>query len=226
MKNVIITGSSRGIGFELVNLFSQNNYNVIALSRNVSSISKLNLNNVSTFSTDLSDSDSINKAVKFIKNKFSSVDVLINNAGRLINKPFIETSFEDFKLVYSVNVFGLAELIRLMLPTFSNTSHIINISSIGGIAGSSKFPGLSAYSSSKAALNVLTEMLYEEFKTSGPVINTLALGAVQTEMLEEAFPGYKAPLSSVEMANYIYDFSIKGHKYFNGKILPVSISNP
>ena len=226
MKNVIITGSSRGIGFELVNLFSQNNYNVIALSRNVSSISKLNLNNVSTFSTDLSDSDSINKAVKFIKNKFSSVDVLINNAGKLINKPFIETSFEDFKLVYSVNVFGLAELIRLMLPTFSNTSHIINISSIGGIAGSSKFPGLSAYSSSKAALNVLTEMLYEEFKTSGPVINTLALGAVQTEMLEEAFPGYKAPLSSVEMANYIYDFSIKGHKYFNGKILPVSISNP
>jgi short-subunit dehydrogenase len=226
MKNVIITGSSRGIGFELVNLFSQNNYNVIALSRNVSSISKLNLNNVSTFSTDLSDSDSINKAVKFIKNKFSSVDVLINNAGKLINKPFIETSFEDFKSVYSVNVFGLAELIRLMLPTFSNTSHIINISSIGGIAGSSKFPGLSAYSSSKAALNVLTEMLYEEFKTLGPVINTLALGAVQTEMLEEAFPGYKAPLSSVEMANYIYDFSIKGHKYFNGKILPVSISNP
>ena len=226
MKNVIITGSSKGIGFELVNLFSQNNYNVIALSRNVSSISKLNLNNVSTFSTDLSDSDSINKAVKFIKNKFSSVDVLINNAGKLINKPFIETSFEDFKSVYSVNVFGLAELIRLMLPTFSNTSHIINISSIGGIAGSSKFPGLSAYSSSKAALNVLTEMLYEEFKTSGPVINTLALGAVQTEMLEEAFPGYKAPLSSVEMANYIYDFSIKGHKYFNGKILPVSISNP
>jgi NAD(P)-dependent dehydrogenase (short-subunit alcohol dehydrogenase family) len=226
MKNVIITGSSRGIGFELVNLFSQNNYNIIALSRNVSSISKLNLNNVSTFSTDLSDSDSINKAVKFIKNKFSSVDVLINNAGKLINKPFIETSFEDFKLVYSVNVFGLAELIRLMLPSFSNTSHIINISSIGGIAGSSKFPGLSAYSSSKAALNVLTEMLYEEFKTLGPVINTLALGAVQTEMLEEAFPGYKAPLSSVEMANYIYDFSIKGHKYFNGKILPVSISNP
>ena len=226
MKNVIITGSSRGIGFELVNLFSQNNYNVIALSRNVSSISKLNLKNVSTFSTDLSDSDSINKAAKFIKNKFSSVDILINNAGKLINNPFIETSFEDFKSVYNVNVFGLAELIRLMLPSFTNTSHIINISSIGGIAGSSKFPGLSAYSSSKAALNVLTEMLYEEFKTSGPVINTLALGAVQTEMLEEAFPGYKAPLSSIEMANYIYDFSIKGHKYFNGKILPVSISNP
>jgi len=226
MKNVVITGSSRGIGFELVNLFNKNNYNVIALSRNLSSISKLNLNNVSTFSTDLSDSSSINKAVKFINNKFSSVDILINNAGKLINKPFIETTKQDFISVYSVNVFGLAELVKLLLPSFSDTSHIINISSIGGIAGSSKFPGLSAYSSSKAALNVLTEMLYEEFKTSGPVVNTLALGAVQTEMLEAAFPGYKAPLSSAEMANYIYDFSIKGHKYYNGKILPVSISNP
>ena len=226
MKNVVITGSSRGIGFELVNLFNKNNYNVIALSRNLSSISRLNLNNVSTFSTDLSDSSSINKAVKFINNKFSSVDILINNAGKLINKPFIETTKQDFISVYSVNVFGLAELVKLLLPSFSDTSHIINISSIGGIAGSSKFPGLSAYSSSKAALNVLTEMLYEEFKTSGPVVNTLALGAVQTEMLEEAFPGYKAPLSSAEMANYIYDFSIKGHKYYNGKILPVSISNP
>lgn len=226
MKNVVITGSSRGIGFELVTLFNKNNYNVIALSRNLSSISKLNLNNVSTFSTDLSDSSSINKAVKFINNKFSSVDILINNAGKLINKPFIETTKQDFISVYSVNVFGLAELVKLLLPSFSDTSHIINISSIGGIAGSSKFPGLSAYSSSKAALNVLTEMLYEEFKTSGPVVNTLALGAVQTEMLEEAFPGYKAPLSSAEMANYIYDFSIKGHKYYNGKILPVSISNP
>ena len=226
MKNVIITGSSRGIGFELVNLFNQNNYNVIALSRNTSSISKLNLNNVSTCSTDLSDSNSINKAVSFIKNKFSSVDILINNAGKLINKSFVETTKEDFISVYSVNVFGVAELVRLLLPSFSNTSHIINISSIGGIAGSSKFAGLSAYSSSKAALNVLTEMLYEEFKTSGPIINTLALGAVQTEMLEEAFPGYKAPLSSTEMANYIYDFSVNGHKYYNGKILPVSISNP
>jgi len=226
MKNVIITGSSRGIGFELVNLFNQNNYNVIALSRNTSSISKLNLNNVSTCSTDLSDSNSINKAVSFIKNKFNSVDILINNAGKLINKSFVETTKEDFISVYSVNVFGVAELVRLLLPSFSNTSHIINISSIGGIAGSSKFAGLSAYSSSKAALNVLTEMLYEEFKTSGPVINTLALGAVQTEMLEEAFPGYKAPLSSTEMANYIYDFSVNGHKYYNGKILPVSISNP
>ena len=105
-------------------------------------------------------------------------------------------------------------------------SHIINISSIGGIAGSSKFSGLSAYSSSKGALNILTEMLCEEFKDSGPSFNCLALGAVQTEMLEEAFPGYQAQVSSLEMANYIYKFSLEGNKFFNGKIIPVSTSNP
>jgi NAD(P)-dependent dehydrogenase (short-subunit alcohol dehydrogenase family) len=120
----------------------------------------------------------------------------------------------------------LAELIRLLLPGFHKKSHVVNISSIGGIGGSSKFPGLSAYSSSKGALNILTEMLSEEFKDSGPSFNCLALGAVQTEMLEEAFPGFQAKVSPLEMANYIYNFSTEGNKLFNGKTIPVSTSNP
>jgi NAD(P)-dependent dehydrogenase (short-subunit alcohol dehydrogenase family) len=177
-------------------------------------------------STDLSSPESIKNAVDFINDKFSSVDILINNAGQLINKPFNKTSFTDFEFVYKVNVFGVAELIRLLLKSFNSPAHIINISSIGGIAGSSKFSGLSAYSSSKGALNILTEMLYEEFKESDITINTLALGAVQTEMLNNAFPGYKAPLSAKEMAEFILEFSLNGFKFFNGKIIPVSISNP
>ena len=177
-------------------------------------------------STDLSSPESIKNAVDFINDKFSSVDILINNAGQLINKPFNKTSFTDFESVYKVNVFGVAELIRLLLKSFNSPAHIINISSIGGIAGSSKFSGLSAYSSSKGALNILTEMLYEEFKESDIKINTLALGAVQTEMLNNAFPGYKAPLSAKEMAEFILEFSLNGFKFFNGKIIPVSISNP
>ena len=161
-----------------------------------------------------------------ISEELKQVDVLINNAGNLINKPFSQTSFHDFESIYKVNVFGLAELVRQFIPYFCKSSHVINISSIGGIAGSSKFSGLSAYSSSKGALNILTEMLCEEFKDSGPSFNCLALGAVQTEMLEEAFPGYQAQVSSLEMANYIYKFSLEGNKFFNGKIIPVSTSNP
>jgi len=136
------------------------------------------------------------------------------------------TSFEDFERIYKVNVFGVSELIRQLFPYFNEKSHIINISSIGGISGSNKFSGLSAYSSSKGALNILTEMLAEEFKDTGIRVNTLALGAVQTEMLEEAFPGYKANISPIEMADFIYKFSLEGNSFFNGKIIPVSITNP
>ncbi|MGY8945954.1 MAG: SDR family NAD(P)-dependent oxidoreductase [Flavobacteriales bacterium] len=223
MKNVIITGASRGIGLELTKLFSDKGFKVIALSRN---ISKLNFSNVIAYQLDISSEKSILKIVKLILKNFNQVDILINNAGSLINKPFSQTSFNDFESIYKVNVFGLAELIRLLLPSFCESSHVVNISSIGGIAGSSKFSGLSAYSSSKGALNILTEMLSEEFKDSGPSFNCLALGAVQTEMLEEAFPGFKAKVSPLEMANYIYKFSLEGNKFFNGKIIPVSTSNP
>jgi len=224
MKNVVITGTSRGIGYELLQLYGSKNYNVICLTRDLSTIS--NSKNISVVSTDLSSPESIKNAVDFINDKFSSVDILINNAGQLINKPFNKTSFTDFEFVYKVNVFGVAELIRLLLKSFNSPAHIINISSIGGIVGSGKFSGLSAYSSSKGALNILTEMLYEEFKESDITINTLALGAVQTEMLNNAFPGYKAPLSAKEMAEFILEFSLNGFKFFNGKIIPVSISNP
>jgi NAD(P)-dependent dehydrogenase (short-subunit alcohol dehydrogenase family) len=226
MKNVIITGSSRGIGFELVKLFNQNNFNVVALSRNTKPISNLKLKNVKSLYLDISSSESINKTTKLVTKGFKKVDILINNAGTLINKPFNETSFEDFQSIYNVNVFGVAELIRQLSPHFNKKSHVINISSIGGIGGSSKFPGLSAYSSSKGALNILTEMLAEEFKDNDVSFNTLALGAVQTEMLEEAFPGYKANISPSEMANFIYKFSLEGNNFFNGKIIPVSTTNP
>jgi NAD(P)-dependent dehydrogenase (short-subunit alcohol dehydrogenase family) len=225
MKNVVITGSSRGIGFELTKLFSDKGFKVFALSRNISIISNLKLPNVVPYYLDISSEKSISKVVKLISKELKQVDVLINNAGNLINKPFSQTSFHDFESIYKVNVFGLAELVRQFIPYFCKSSHVINISSIGGIAGSSKFSGLSAYSSSKGALNILTEMLCEEFKDSGPSFNCLALGSVQTEMLEEAFPGYQAQVSSLEMANYIYKFSLEGNKFFNGKIIPVSTSN-
>ena len=226
MKNVIITGSSRGIGFELVKLFNENDYKVIALSRNTKPISNLKLKNVKSFYLDISSPESINKTIKLVSEEFKKIDILINNAGALINKPFKDTSFKDFESIYKVNVFGVAELIRQLFPYFEKKSHVINVSSIGGIGGSSKFPGLSAYSSSKGALNILTEMLAEEFKDKGISFNTLALGAVQTEMLEEAFPGYKANISSSEMANFIYKFSLEGNNFFNGKIIPVSNTNP
>lgn len=225
-KNIIITGTSRGIGFELVKLFSGTGHNVLALSRNEKPISNLGLNNVTTFSFDLNNPLDYKRVETFIELKFKKVDVLVNNAGTLLNKPFSQTNIKDFEQVYRTNVFGVSEMIRTCLPFMKKESHVVTISSMGGVQGSMKFPGLSAYSSSKAAVITLTELLAEEYKETGPSFNVLALGAVQTEMLEEAFPGYQAPITALEMAQYIYDFSLTANKYYNGKLLQVSNSTP
>ena len=226
MANVVITGCSRGIGFELARLFAENGHKVLAISRNPEPVTSLGINNISAFSFDLADETSCEKLRSFVEQEWQSVDILINNAGKLLNKPFSESSLEEFRSVYEVNVFGVVKVIQTLLPFMSKTGHVVNISSMGGIQGSVKFPGLSAYSSSKGALITLSELLAEEYKDSGPAFNVLALGAVQTEMLEEAFPGFKAPVSALEMAEYIMQFAMQGHKFYNGKVLQVSNSTP
>ncbi|WP_299159852.1 SDR family oxidoreductase [uncultured Tenacibaculum sp.] len=226
MKHIIITGTSRGIGFELAQQFANKGHKVLALSRNTTPLDTIKHQNITTISVDLSNSQGIKKAIDFIKTDWKKVDILINNAGKLINKPFNELTTTDFEEVYKVNVFAVAELTKNVLPFMQKGSHVITVSSMGGIQGSMKFPGLAAYSSAKGAVITLSELLAEEYKEQQIAFNVLALGAVQTEMLEEAFPGYIAPLSAKEMANYIFDFSLTGNKFYNGKVLQVSSSTP
>ena len=226
MANVIITGTSRGIGFEMAQLFANEGHKVLALSRNDSFIAKLNHKNITSFPFDITKKEALKRVDDFLDSNWETVDVLINNAGKLLNKPFLETSSEAFETVYKVNVFGVANLTKLVLPRMQKNGHVVTISSMGGVQGSMKFPGLSAYSSSKGAVITLTELWAEEFKETGPSFNVLALGAVQTEMLEEAFPGYKAPTTAFEMATYIKEFALTGYKMYNGKLLQVSNSTP
>ncbi|WP_318343054.1 SDR family oxidoreductase [Flagellimonas baculiformis] len=225
MANIIITGTSRGIGFELVKLFAEEGHHVLSLSRNAGPVQDLQLPNVHAFPFDLGNPNDYEKLKDFLK-EWDTVDVLINNAGRLLNKPFLEITPKEFEDVYKVNVFGVAEMTKTVLPKMGKKGHVVTISSMGGVQGSVKFPGLSAYSSSKGAVITLTELWAEEFKETGPNFNVLALGAVQTEMLEEAFPGYQAPVTAFEMATYIKEFSLTGQKLYNGKLLQVSNSTP
>ena len=225
-KQVIITGTSRGIGYELVKLFANAGHKVLALSRNPQPTNDLHLDGVTSVAFDLTKPEDFIWVEDFVETNWEHVDILINNAGMLVNKPFSETTFSDFEKIYKTNVFGVSELIRHIVSFMKKKGHVINISSMGGVQGSMKFAGLSAYSSSKGALITLTELLAEEYKETGPAFNVLALGSVQTEMLEEAFPGYKAPTSALEMANYIFDFALKGNKFYNGKLLQVSSSTP
>jgi short-subunit dehydrogenase len=225
MKNIIITGTSRGIGYELALQFAKAGHQVLAISRKTPQ-TLIENPNITCLPIDISNPDELLQAEKFIAQTWKKVDVLIHNAGSLLHKPFTQITSEEFKNIYKVNVFAVAELTKIYIPFMQKGSHVVTISSMGGIQGSMKFAGLSAYSSSKGAVISLSELLAEEYKEQGIAFNVLALGAVNTEMLQEAFPGYEAPLSAKEMADYIYNFALTGNKYYNGKVLQVSSTTP
>lgn len=227
IRNIVVTGASRGIGIETVRYLAGKGHHVLAMSRNIEPVIKAaaDYNGLVEFeSVDLSD-ESVNLE-QLVSSHFQHVDALVNNAGALINKPFIETSISEWKSMLDVNLIAAIRMVHACLPIMSRHGQILNISSMGGFQGSIKFPGLSAYSTTKGALGILTECLSEELIGHGIHVNALCLGAVQTEMLHEAFPGYKAPVSPEQMAAYIGDFVLTYGRLFNGKILPVAINNP
>ena len=223
-KTIVITGASRGIGFALTQLALQQGHRIYALSRNIQPLKKSE--RLYPYRIDLTEEQLLHVFAEQLQKEGIKIDTLIHNAGILLNKPFSETTTADFESIYRVNVFGLAALTRLLLPSIEPKGHIVSISSMGGLTSSAKFPGLAAYSSSKGAVSILTELLAEEYKETGPAFNALALGAVQTEMLAQAFPGFQAPVTAEEMAAYILKFALEGQQFFNGKVLPVSATTP
>lgn len=232
-QKIIITGASSGIGFEAVIELAILGHEIIALSR-----SKEKLENLQKITLSLNPeaklypivfdivNDDYSGLINFINNRWGKFNILINNAGTLINKSFKELTEMDMAEMYQSNVLGHFRIIQSLLPYLDKKSHIVNIGSMGGYMGSSKFPGLAAYSASKAALHNLTECLAQELSADEIMVNCLALGSAQTEMLEKAFPGYQSPVKAFEMGKYIADFALSGHKFFNGKILPVALSTP
>lgn len=233
--NIIITGASSGVGFEAVLEFILKNENrVVALARSEDKLQRLldigtSLNpecGLYPLKFDIVHDDYVTDLLPFVATRLGSVDVLINNAGSLINKPFEESTQLDFAEMLQNNLLGHVKMIQHILPLMSPGSHILNIGSMGGFQGSIKFAGLAAYSASKAALHTLTECLAYELESRQIKVNCLALGSAQTEMLEKAFPDYESPVMAFEMGKYIADFALSGHKFFNGKILPVAVTTP
>lgn len=227
-KTIVIIGGSRGIGKSLVEFAANEPTNKIYAFARKDKLMRDNfksLENVSTYHLDLEffDRNEFFEALAHIE----SIDILINNAGYLVKNSFEKLSHKDFVKSYQINVIGIMQAVQIAVPKMNpQGSHIVNISSMGGFQGSVKFPGLTAYSTSKAALCSFTELFAEEYKESGIKMNCLCLGAVQTEMLEEAFPGFEAPHSPEQIAFYIYSFALVQHKFMNGKIIPVSVSTP
>lgn len=230
--NIVVNGGTKGIGKEIVRILAKEKDNrILATGRSIAVLKQLSEEaenrNIITAEIDLSDFDQYKKQFQEVLiSNFESIDILINMAGTLVSGDFMGFDNLDARRVMEINFFGPATVIRLIKPRMSKGSHIVNISSMGGFQGSSKYKGLSYYSASKAALSCLSECLAEEFRDDGVAVNCLALGSVKTEMLEKAFPGYVAPVDALEMAKYIVEFAKNGNKVFNGKVIPVAINNP
>jgi NAD(P)-dependent dehydrogenase (short-subunit alcohol dehydrogenase family) len=233
--NIIITGASSGVGFEAVlDLILKTENKVLAIARSADKLQRLleiakGLNpdcQLFPVQFDLVNDDIQNGLVPFIQQNFGKIDVLINNAGALEVKAFEQTNELDFVDMLQSNFLSHVRTIQGLLPEMNSPAHILNIGSMGGFQGSVKFPGLSAYSASKAALHTLTECLALELADRKIKVNCLALGSAQTEMLEKAFPGYESPVMAFEMGKYIADFALSGHQFFNGKVLPVAVTTP
>ena len=230
--NIVISGGTSGIGKEVALCLARQKQNhLLVTGRNKGALEELSAgagnNNILTHQIDLEEFENYERSfLKFVAAHFLSIDILINNAGLLIVNDFMKSSSAEARKMIETNFIGPAALIRTLKPMMQKGSHVINISSMGGYQGSSKYTGLSYYSASKAALSNLSECLAEEFHESGIIVNCLALGSVGTGMLEKAFPGYKAPVTAAEMAEFISWFAVNGGKFFNGKVLPVAFNNP
>ena len=231
--NIIITGAGRGIGLEIAKILSNVKGNrVVAVSRNIEELKKYsneipggkNGSFLYPVSIDLNKKDFEKKFLTYVLNRFKKIDILINNAGTLVNKELSQLSSNDFDTIFTTNTKAPFLIIKALLPYLNNPSHIVNIGSMGGFQGSEKFPGLSLYSASKGALAILSECLAVELKDKGIRVNCLALGSTQTEMFAEAFPGHKAQTTAEDMAKYIVDFSLS--KKQNGKTIAVTETTP
>ncbi len=229
-STVCITGASKGLGYSLVQTFlKDSNFEIAAVTGHGNELrkrldSELDIDRVHIIEANIG-TNSGRREIRDRINKMSELRILIHNAGKLLFKPFLEIKEDELKDIYNVNVFAPFHLTQELMPLMKR-SHIIHISSVGGVEGSVKFGGLSAYSTSKAALNCLTEMLSEEFKETENTFNCLALGSVATEMFAEAFPGVCASAMPETMAKYIFQFALEAPKVMRGKIISLSRSNP
>lgn len=198
----------------------------MAISRNAESLTSLNNENLHIYNKDINYLKDILYIKEDLIKKNIELSAIINNAGYLVNKPFLDQTPTEIQDQINANFISPVNIIQNLFSLMKENGHILNISSMGGYQGSVKFPGLSIYSSTKGALAILTECLAEEFKEKTINFNCLCLGSVQTEMLQEAFPGYHAPILPREMAQYFLSFISQKPSVYKGKVLPLSTSTP
>jgi NAD(P)-dependent dehydrogenase (short-subunit alcohol dehydrogenase family) len=192
MKRILITGASRGIGLEICTQLIADGHDVLATYRSEKTAnSLLDLNdsakNLHTFEMDVNSSDSVKSAMSEIAKRFSSLDLVFNNAGILDWSPLDEVSSDAFRSIYETNVIGVFRVSEAAIPLLRNGHEplIVNLSSrLGSIElrGNSQLGGAIAYQCSKAALNMLTKQMSIDYAKHGVRTISISPGWVKTDM--------------------------------------------
>jgi NADP-dependent 3-hydroxy acid dehydrogenase YdfG len=210
----MITGASRGFGAEIAKTVLSAGEKLIATARKISTLDYLGQDsNILTVPLDVTDESQAKKAVDDGVKQFGRIDVLVNNAGYGLLGAVEESSAEDVENIYRTNVFGLLNVTRAVLPWMreQKAGHIINISSIGGY---SSYPGWGIYSSTKFAVEAITESLHAELAPFGIHATVVEPGFFRTDFLD--------PSSLVRTTNVINDYagtvgkmrdSMEGHNH-------------
>ena len=206
----LITGGGRGIGAATAEALARKGAHVIVASRTeaelAATVARLRAAGLSASShvLDVADDAAVAAAFARIAAEFGRLDILVNNAAIIASSPFAEMAMADWDRLMAVNLRGAAlcarQAFRLMRERGGS---IVNVSSLGGVPGTEKFPGYVAYTVSKFALTGLTEVLAAEGKERNIRINGVAPGAVDTDMLRKAAPHLRTRTTPAEVAKVI-----------------------
>lgn len=197
-KTWFITGASRGIGAEIAKAVLATGDQLIATARRKTDLHEFESNpNVLTLSLDITDEAQVQAAVADALERFGQIDVLVNNAGFGILGGVEETSAQEVERVYRTNVFGLLNVIRAVLPSMRQrrSGHIINLSSIGGYRAPA---GWGVYSSTKFAVEGITEALHDELAPLGIHATVVEAGYFRTNFLD----GSSLQRTAIEIEDY------------------------
>jgi len=222
---IVITGASRGIGLELMKLCATHQHKVMGVARNFPAVK----GDWEFFKGSISETEALVAAIKRQQGaSHARLRILVHNAGQVINRSFEEITDEQLQQLWELNFRAPFSLTRSLITWLgaADAAHVIYIGSMGGFQGSVRYSGLSAYSAVKSAGASLMESLAAEYSETGIRFNALALGAVQTEMLQASIPDFDAGLKPFDMAHYIYTFMMEGYKVMNGAVVPVRRGNP
>ena len=194
----MITGASRGFGAEIAKAVLAAGDKVIATARKINTLDYLGKDsNVFPVALDVTDEAQAKKAVDAGLQQFGHIDVLVNNAGYGLFGAVEESSAQEVENIYRTNVFGLLNVTRAVLPSMreQKSGHIINISSLGGY---SSYPGWGVYSSTKFAVEGLTESLHGELAPLGIHVTVVEPGFFRTDFLDSS--------SLIKTANVFNDY--------------------